>query len=187
MHGERSYGRLASEAGQVNHELDSKSRGIPIGLSRGAVTSDDSGIATNPMESTMTIRTQALFDALPEIAQSYIYTLLYHNGFWPEDDYTEIERWYGADVSSFTVESYRSIVDDCATFLEKLAKIECVRAVWDDIDHDLLGYALYMGRMGTGIEKDFGSDEVNAAMHEAAYEMGEAFAEVGWWRRISHT
>lgn len=135
----------------------------------------------------MTKKTQALYEAQPEIARGYIDALLSNQGFWPEDDWEEHQRWEGTDEYSFTVESYQSITDDCAKFLELLATLDGALAAMDDIDFDELGYSFYMCRMHAGHEPDFGGEKIDEAVVAAAHEMGEAFAEVGWWRRISHS
>jgi|GEM_PF-6336572 hypothetical protein len=134
----------------------------------------------------MTKQTRALYDALPDFAKAYIDLLLENKNFWPEDDDAEIRRWIGADEESFTPESYQRIANDCAKFLEMIAQVKSVKAVLDDLDTDALAYSFYMCRMGTGHEPYFGNKAVEDAIEAAAEEMGEAFAEVGWWRRITY-
>ena len=133
----------------------------------------------------MTKKTEALYQALPEIARGYIDALLSNQGFWPEDDESELARWDGADEFSFTEESYKLIADDCQNFIEIL-EAGAGEAALDGIDLEDLGYSFYMCRMHSGHDPDFGSDKIDDAIVEASEKLGEAFAEVGWWRRISH-
>lgn len=126
-----------------------------------------------------------------EALQGYVRLVAESNGYWPEDDNDEYEKWQGVDVDDFHPDALEDIRADLRRFWQLLLKEAgsdvAAKMQLADYDFDELGADLWQVRQRSGHDFRTGDATLDEALEEAAEELGEANVEIGDDGMVRHT